>query len=105
MTTARPNCTKCLRPLHEFPHATFTLDDGGEYHGEVRSLADGFANVYVPGYSEFHVKASRVVLTDEVDARAVAIARDLFTRWGMDPAAMSGRFDQTVEAVRAGMAA
>jgi len=67
----RPNCARCRRPLHEFPHATFLLEDdspGSEYHGEVRNLSAGFADVYVFGYGEFHVKASRLALNDAVDA-------------------------------------
>jgi hypothetical protein len=76
---ARPNCARCRRPLHEFPHASFNVGDdaapgfvdhgdGSAYHGEVRNVSAGFADVYVFGYGEFHVRASRLALSDAVDA-------------------------------------
>lgn len=61
------NCTVCLRPFNGLPHATATLNTDqyvGEYHGEVRNLADGFADLYVFGYAEFHLEASRLSLSD-----------------------------------------
>lgn len=66
----RPNCERCRRPLQEFPHASFLIEGHGQdaYHGEVRALANGFADVYVFGYGDYHVKASRLTLSDAVEA-------------------------------------
>jgi hypothetical protein len=67
VTVTRVACAVCRRPLHEFPHASFRLEgqtDGDAYHGEVRGLADGFADVYVFGWNLFHVRASRLALSD-----------------------------------------